>query len=161
MVFPHTVENHKGIHVSIVYFTRKNRLDWAPDVKKQLEEYTFNFPAETFLDGEGTEKQVFGPGGRAADATGYESEDGPNTENEIDEDRRRHHETIETTTFKAWDYADKYRKYLNAVHWEKAKVLNNAQSLKDIELKVTEKVHARSNAQSIERDGMAVLLFSC
>ena len=34
---PHTVEEHNGIRISIGYFTRKNWLDWSPDVKSQLE----------------------------------------------------------------------------------------------------------------------------
>ena len=34
---PHTVEEHSGIRISIGYFTRKNWLDWSPDVKSQLE----------------------------------------------------------------------------------------------------------------------------
>ena len=34
---PHTVEEHKGVRISIVYFTRKGWLDWSPEVKSQLE----------------------------------------------------------------------------------------------------------------------------
>ena len=37
----------------------------------------FNLPDKKFLDVAGTEKEVFGPEGRAADTTGYESEEGP------------------------------------------------------------------------------------
>ena len=69
-----------------------------------------------------TEEHVFGPEGEAVDVNGYESEEGAETEDEVDEDKAMHHDTFDTTTFKARDYADKYRKYLNAVHWENAKV---------------------------------------
>ena len=79
-------------------------------------------PDETFLNVDGTEEHVFGPEGKAADDNGYESEEGAETEDEVDEDKAMHHDTFDTTTFKAWEYADKYRKYINAVHWENAKV---------------------------------------
>ena len=49
-----------------------NQRAWSPDVKRQLEEYTFNLTDETFLNVDGTEEHVFGPEGKAADVNGYE-----------------------------------------------------------------------------------------
>ncbi len=44
-------------------------LDWTDDAKSQLEEYTSSLPDEKFLQVEGTEIAVFGPGGNAADSS--------------------------------------------------------------------------------------------
>ena len=63
-------------------------MDDAPKKYGGIEEYGFELPDHKFLQVQGTEMEVFGPEGRAADATGYESEEGQNTETEIDEDRR-------------------------------------------------------------------------
>ena len=35
------------------------------------EEYTFNIPDKKFIEVEGTEMQIFGPEGKAADLQGY------------------------------------------------------------------------------------------
>ena len=40
---------------------------------------------------------------------GYESEDGPETEDEIDEDKWMPNESCDTSTFNAWDCATKHR----------------------------------------------------
>ena len=50
--------------------------------------HTFNIPDKKFLDVEGTEFQVFGQEGKAADVQGYESDDGPSSGDEVDEDSR-------------------------------------------------------------------------
>ena len=63
-------------------------MDDAPKKYGGIEEYGFNLPGNKFLQVQGTEMEVFGPEGRAADTTGYESEEGQGTEAEIDEDRR-------------------------------------------------------------------------
>ena len=48
------------------------------------------------------------PGSKAADTIGYESEDGTETEDEIDEDNWMHNESYDTSTVKAWDCAAKH-----------------------------------------------------
>ena len=54
------------------------------------EEYTFNIPDKKFREVEGTEMRIFGPDGKAADAQGYESDDGPPSGDE-DEGRLGRH----------------------------------------------------------------------
>ena len=49
-------------------------------------QYTFNIPDKKFIEVEGTEMQIFGPEGKAADVQGYESDDGPSSGGEVDED---------------------------------------------------------------------------
>ena len=44
------------------------------------------------------------------------------SEDEIDEDENMHNETFESSSFKAWDYAAKFRDRLKAKHWESQKV---------------------------------------
>ena len=61
------------------------------------------------------------PEGRAVDATGYSSDEGLGSEDEIDEDENRHNETFESSSFKAWGYAAKFRDRLKAKHWESQK----------------------------------------
>ena len=78
-----------------------NQRAWSPDAKRQLEKYKFNLPDEAFLNVDGTEEHVFGPEGKAADDNGYESEEGADTEDEVDEDKAMHHDTFDTTAFKA------------------------------------------------------------
>ena len=60
----------------------------APKKYGGIEEYGFNLPDHKLLQVHGTEMEVFGPEGRAADTTGYEREEGQGNEAKIDEDRR-------------------------------------------------------------------------
>ena len=55
-------------------------------------------------------------------SAGYSSEEGLDSEDEIDEDKWIHNESCDTSTLKAWDYATKFRERVNARHWEGAKI---------------------------------------
>ena len=49
-------------------------------------------------------------------SAGYSSEEGLDSEDEIDEDKWIHNESCDTSTLKAWDYATKFRERVNARH---------------------------------------------
>ena len=59
------------------------------------------------------------PKGTAADAADYEGEDGPETEDDIDEGKWMRNEFNETSTFKA---STKLRECLQTVHWKNARI---------------------------------------
>ena len=73
--------------------------------------------ADPWLEGDGGF-----PEGRAADATGCSSDEGMVSEDEIDEDENLHNETFESSSFKAWGYAIKFRDRSKAKHLESQKV---------------------------------------
>ena len=66
------------------------------------------------------ETDVF-PEGRAVDATCYSSDEGMGSEDQTEEDEYMHNETVESSSFKAWDYAAKCRDRVKAKHWESRK----------------------------------------
>ena len=55
-------------------------------------------------------------------SAGSSSEEGLDSEDEIDEDKWIHNESCDTSTLNAWDYATKFRERVNARHWEGAKI---------------------------------------